>query len=123
MTFDEAVIHVNGLRFSCIREPGEVNIGDLPVRFLKISSGKIEQFCDAVQHVKVDVSLNFFEEKLVKQCNTANYKALPEPFRQPKVPHTMRMIMLPASPPPDCDLGTTDSRCTCSSTSTCTKTQ
>ena len=120
LTFDEAVVHVNGLRLkgpelrpvSCIREPGEVKVGDLPVRFLEISSGKIELFCDAVQHVKVDVSQNFFEEKLVKECNTANYKALPEPFRLrsgPKVPYTVQMIILPASPPPDCDPATTDS--------------
>ncbi|OLP90417.1 hypothetical protein AK812_SmicGene28019 [Symbiodinium microadriaticum] len=61
---------------------------------------------------EVDVSQNFFEEKLVKECNTANYKAIPEPFRLrsgPKVPYTMQMIILPASPPPDCDPATTDS--------------
>ncbi|CAE7034963.1 GIP [Symbiodinium sp. CCMP2592] len=81
---------------------GDVNVGDLPVRFLDSISGKVEQFCDAIQHAKVDVTSDFFESKLVKECMTCNYKGLPEPFRlrqEPQVSYTMQLIILPATPP------------------------
>ena len=106
MTFDEAIIHVTGLRLigpetrtiSSFRPPGSVTVGDLPVRFLECTSGKIEQFCDAVQHVKQNVTQDFFENTIVKECNTANYKGLPEPF---SLHHAL--IILKATIPPACD--------------------
>ncbi|OLP77444.1 hypothetical protein AK812_SmicGene42497 [Symbiodinium microadriaticum] len=85
-----------------IRDAGDVNVGDLPARFLDSISGKIEQFCDAIQHAKVDVTPDFLESKLVKECMTCNSKGLPEPFRlrqEPKMSYTMQIIILPATPP------------------------
>ena len=112
LTFDEAIMHTTGQGLklkgpetrplSSIRDAGDVNVGDLPVRFLDSISGKVEQFCDAIQHVKIDVTADFFESKLVKECMTCNYKGLPEPFRlrhEPQVPYIMQIVILPATPP------------------------
>ena len=73
LTFDEAIMHTTGQGLklkgpetrplSSIRDAGDVNVGDLPVRFLDSISGKVEQFCDAIQHVKIDVTADFFESQ------------------------------------------------------------
>ncbi|CAE7240867.1 unnamed protein product [Symbiodinium sp. CCMP2592] len=114
LTFDEAIMRTTGQGLklkgpetrpvSSIRDAGDVSVGDLPVRFLDSISGKVEQFCDAIQHAKVDVTPDFFQSKLVKECMTCNYKGLPEPFRlrhEPQVSYTMQLIILPATPPED----------------------
>ena len=66
LTFDEAIMHTTGqglilkgaetrlLSSSC--DAGDVNVGDLPVHFLDSISGKIEQFCDAIQHASCYVT-------------------------------------------------------------------
>ena len=91
---------------SSICDAGDVNVGDLPVHFLDSISGKIEQFCDAIQHAKVDVTPDLIESKLVKECMTCNYKGLPEPFRlrqEPQVSYNMQITILPATRPASAD--------------------
>ena len=112
LTFDEAVGHVNGLKLrgpetrpvKTDRPVGKITVGDLPIRFLDSISGKVEQFCDAVQHVRWNMTQDCFDSTIYKECITSNYKGLPEPFRlkhEPKVPYTMQIVILPASPPED----------------------
>ena len=112
LTFDEAVGQVSGPKLKgpetrpikSDRPVGNVSVGDLPVRFLDANSGKLEQFCDAVQHVKFNMTQEFFDNTIYRECITANYKELPEPFRlrhEPKVPYTMQLVILPATKPED----------------------
>ena len=54
ITFDEAVVHVNGLNLNgplttplkSDRAVGDVNVGDLPLRDMVDTGGKVEQFAD-----------------------------------------------------------------------------
>ena len=86
------------------RPGGDVKLDDLPVRLFECTSGKVEQLCDAVQHVKINVTADYFQNVVVKECATSNHSGLPEPFRlrkEPRVAHTMQVIILTTLPPDD----------------------
>ena len=113
LTFDETIIQTTGqglklkleTRPITINRPdGDVKLDDLPVRFFECTSGKVEQLCDAVQHVKINVTADYFQNVVVKECVTSNYSGLPEPFRlrkEPRVAYTMQVIILTTLPPDD----------------------
>ena len=131
LTVDEAVVQTTGqgLKLKFERRPitinrpdGEVKVGDLPVRFVESTSGKVEQFCDAVQHVKIDVTSDYFQNVIVKECATSNYKGLPEPFRlrkEPMVGYTMQLIILTALPPDDVPADTSEKYNICACIEAC----
>ena len=120
LTFDEAVVQTTGqglklkheTRPITINRPdGDVKLRDLPARFLESTSGKVEQFCDAVQHAKINITSDYFQNVIVKECATSNYKGLPEPFqlrKEPQVPYTMQLIILTALPPDDVPADTSE---------------
>ena len=92
-------MHVNGLKLNgpltkplkSDRAVGDVNIGDLPLRDLFETSGKIEQFADVNLNVALDPRETF---------------ELPPPFclkSEPKCPYSMQIIAIPSTIPPDQD--------------------
>ena len=114
VTFEEAVVHVNGLKLNgpltkplkSDRAVGDVNIGDLPLRDLFETSGKLEQFVDVNLNVALDPRETFWDNVIYKLCAQGKYAELPPPFclkSEPKCPFSMQIIVIPSTIPPDQD--------------------
>ena len=114
VTFEEALVHVNGLKLNgpltkplkSDRAVGDVNIGDLPLRDLFETSGKLEQFVDVNLNVALDPRETFWDNVIYKLCAQGKYAELPPPFclkSEPKCPFSMQIIVIPSTIPPDQD--------------------
>ena len=112
-TFDEAVVHVNGLKLNgpltkplkSDRAVGDVNVGDLPLRDLFDTGGKVEQFADVNLNVSLDPTQTFWDN-IYRLCVQAKYSELPAPFclkSEPNVPYSVQIIVIPSTIPPDED--------------------
>ena len=85
ITFDEAVVHVNGLKLNgpltkplkSDRAVGDVNLGDLPLRDMFDTGGKVEQFADMNLNVSLDPTQTFWDNTIYRLCGIQNYH-LPE---------------------------------------------
>ena len=107
-------MHVNGLKLNgpltkplkSDRAVGDVNIGDLPLRDLFETSGKLEQFVDVNLNVALDPRETFWDNVIYKLCAQGKYAELPPPFclkSEPKCPFSMQIIVIPSTIPPDQD--------------------
>ena len=112
ITFEEALVHVNGLKLNgpipkplkSDRAPGDVNIGDLPLRDMSDTGGKIEQFLDVNLTVVLDPTQAFWDNTIYRLCCQAKYSELPSPFclaKEPNCPYSLQIIMIPSTIPPD----------------------
>ena len=113
LTFDEACAHVSGQKLQgpenkplkSDRATGDVRVCDLPIRHLESNPTKIEQFADVLLDQKLTVTNSMFDT-IYKTCYETKYAQLPHPFclcKEPTVPYTMQIIILPASPPANSD--------------------
>ena len=86
------------------RAVGDVNIGDLPLRDLVGTGGKIESFVDIILNEPLDLSQAFWDNTIYNLCAQAKYSQLPSPFSlaaEPTVPYSMQIIAIPSTIPPD----------------------
>ena len=114
ITFDEAVVHVNGLKLNgpltkplkSDRAVGDVNVGDLRLRDMVDIGGKLEQFADVNLNVPLDPTQTFWDNTIYRLCVQAKYSELPPPLclkSKPVVPYSMQIIVLPSTIAPDQD--------------------
>eukprot|EP00438_Fugacium_kawagutii_P036447 Skav213608 [mRNA] locus=scaffold1971:113239:115468:+ [translate_table: standard] len=114
LTFEEACVQVNGQKLNGpLRKPlksdrpvGDITLGDLPVRNLCVTGGKLEQFADVILNIPVDASAAFWDNTIYNLCAQAKYCELPDPFRpkpEPTVPYSLQIFMLPSTNPPNED--------------------
>jgi hypothetical protein len=59
------------------REVGEVTVGDLPLRDMVGTGGKVEQFADVNLNVPLDPTQTFWDNTIYRLCGIQNYH-LPE---------------------------------------------
>jgi hypothetical protein len=114
ITFEEALVHVNGLKLNgplskplkSDRAPGDVNIGDIPLRDMSDTAGKVEQFVDVNLNLALDPTQSFWDNTIYRLCSQANYSELPPPFclqKEPNCPYSLQIILIPSTIPPDQD--------------------
>ena len=131
VTFEEALVHVNGLKLNgplskplmSDRAPGDVNIGDFPLRDMSDTAGKVEQFVDINLNLALDPTQSFWDNTIYRLCSQAKYSELPPPFclqKEPNCPYSLQIILIPSTTV--FLLIKTESISIWSSTSTCTRT-
>ena len=131
ITFEEALVHVNGLKLNgplskplkSDRAPGDVNIGDIPLRDMSDTAGKVEQFVDINLNLALDPTQSFWDNTIYRLCSQAKYSELPPPFclqKEPNCPYSLQIILIPSTTV--FLLIKTESISIWSSTSTCTRT-
>ena len=114
LTFEEACVQVAGNRLlgpearpiKTARPLGDLTIGDLPLRPMGRSNTKLASFCDIILHHKVVEEENFFDKVLYKKAYDSEYQKLPSPYclgRASTVPILIQYIIVPTSPPENCD--------------------
>ena len=112
VTFDEACVHVQGLKLNgplskplkSDRAVGDVTFGDLPVRNMFDTGGKVESFADVILNVSLNPTQSFWDNTIYKLCAQGKYAELPPPFclaAEPTVPYSMQIIVVPSVMPPD----------------------
>ena len=77
LTFDEAITHCAGSKLMMVNKPiqsfraaGDVAVGDLPIRIMDTTGGKIEQFCDIIHHHEGFIDRAMLEDTLYKHAFT-----------------------------------------------------
>ena len=74
------------------REVGDVTVGDLPLRDMVGTGGKVEQFADVNLNVSLDPTQTFWDNTIYCLCAQAKFLELPPPFclkSGPNVPYSM----------------------------------
>ena len=86
------------------RAVGDVSIGDLPLRDMCDTGGKVEQFADVNLNVALDPTQAFWDNTIYRLCSQAKYSEFPPPFclkSEPNVPYSLQIIFVPSTIPPD----------------------
>eukprot|EP00435_Cladocopium_sp_Y103_P021907 s1773_g5.t1 len=99
-------LKVNGPLSRSDRAVGDVNIGDLPLRDMFDTSGKMEQFADVIPNVDLDLRQTSWDNTIYRFCVQAKCSELPPSSclkSEPNCPYSMQIIAIPSTIAPDHD--------------------
>ena len=83
---------------------GDVFLGDLPLRNVDSTGGKLEQYADIICNVQLNATQDFLDNTWYRLLIQEKYSELPAPFcvkKEPTVPYSLQIVVLPAAFPPN----------------------
>ena len=83
---------------------GDVFLGDLPLRNVDSTGGKLEQYADIICNVQLNATQDFLDNTWYRLLIQEKYSELPAPFcvkKEPTVPYSLQILVLPAANPPN----------------------